>query len=231
MKIKNYRIRKINRSADYYFQTKKHKPMSTTLEEKLENEARFLRISIPYDKRDKYTMVSFDDGIMSELECDESFVPPMYDESTKLLEFWIDLRERKLKDWDESNGYLHVWAKVRDEGAYTLYDTDMKPLWQIQGYVPSALIPPYDMGFGDYLELTIEADGTLPEWQETSDFSDFLVSGREPGPVMSYRWNHAATAYYDVLGYKLDKEEVIWLVQRLMGKYSISVEEIAKNIL
>ena len=85
--------------------------MSITLKEKLENEARFLRISIPYDKRDKYTMVSFDDGIMSELECDESFVPPMYDESTKLLEFWIDLRERKLKDWDESNGYLHIWAR------------------------------------------------------------------------------------------------------------------------
>ena len=204
--------------------------MSTTLKEKLENEARFLRISIPYDKRDKYTMVSFDDGVMPEFECDESFVPPMYDESTKLLEFWIDLRERKLKDWDESNGYLHIWAKVRDEGAYTLYDTDMKPLWQIQGYVPSALIPPYDMGFGDYLELTIEADGTLPEWQETSDFSDFLVSGREPGPVMSYRWNHAATAYYDVLGYKLDKEEVIWLVQRLMGKHSISVGEVAEAV-
>ncbi len=204
--------------------------MSTTLKEKLENEARFLRISFPYDKRDNHTMVSFDDGLMPKLECDESFVPPMYDESTKLLEFWIDLREKKLKDWDENNGYLHVWAKVRDEGTYTLYDNDMKPLWQIQGYVPSALIPPYDMGFGDYLELTIEADCTLPEWQKAPDFSDFLVRGREPGPVMSYRWNHAATAYYDVLGYKLDKEEAIWLVQRLMGKYSISVEKVAEEV-
>ena len=204
--------------------------MSTTLNEKLENEVRFLRISIPYDKRDKYTMVSFDDGVMSELECDESFVPPMYDEKTKLLEFWIDLIERKLKDWDESNGYLHVWAKVRDEGTYTLYDTDMKPLWQIHGYVPNALIPPYDMGFGDYLELTINADGTLPQWKKTSDFSDFVESGREPGPVMSYRRNHAATAYYNVLSCKLDKEEVIWLVQRLMGKYSISAEEVVENV-
>ena len=203
--------------------------MSTTLKEKLENEARFLRISIPYDKRDNYTMVSFDDGVMSEFECDESFVPPMYDESTKLLEFWIDLREKKLKDWDENNGYLHVWAKVRDEGTYTLYDNDMKPLWQILGYVPSALIPPYDTGFSDYLELTIEADGKLPEWQKAPDLSDFLVRGREPGPVMSYRWNHAATAYYDVLGYKLDKEEVVWLVQRLMVKYSISAEEVAED--
>ena len=204
--------------------------MSNTLKEKLENEVRFLRISIPYDKRNNYELISFDDGLMSELECDESFVPPMYDEKTKLLEFWVDLRERKVKGWDESNGYLRIWAKVRDEGTYTLYDTDMKPLWQIQGYVPNALIPPYDMGFGDYLELTIETNGTLPEWQETPDFSDFLVSGREPGPVMSYRWNHAATAYYDVLGYKLDKEEVVWLVQRLMGKYSIGAEEVAEDV-
>ena len=205
--------------------------MSTTLKEKLENEVRFLRISIPYDKRDNHTMVSFDDGLMSEFECDESFVPPMYDEKTKLLEFWVDLRERKVKGWDESNGYLRIWAKVRDEGTYTLYDTDMKPLWQIQGYVPNALVPPYDMGFGDYLELAIEADGTLPEWQKAPDFSDFLVSGREPGPVMSYKWNHAATAYYDVLGYKLDNEEVIWLVQRLMGKYGLSGEEVGLEIL
>ena len=202
--------------------------MSTTLNEKLENEVRFLRISIPYDKRDKYTMVSFDDGVMSKLECDESFVPPMYDEKTKLLEFWVDLRERKVKDWVESYGYLRIWAKVRDEGTYTLYDTDMKPLWQIHGYVPSALIPPYDMGFGDYLELTINADGTLPQWKKTTDFSDFVESGREPGPVMSYRRNHAATAYYYVLGCKLDKEEVIWLVQRLMGKYGLSGEEVGK---
>ena len=68
--------------------------MSTTLKEKLENEARFLRISIPYDKRDNHTMVSFDDGLMSEFECDGSCAPPMYDEKTKLLEFWVDLREK-----------------------------------------------------------------------------------------------------------------------------------------
>lgn len=48
---------------------------------------------------------------------------------------------------------------------------------------------------------------------------------------MSYKWNHAATAYYDVLSYKLDKEEVIWLVQRLMAKYGLSGEEVGKEIL
>ncbi len=205
--------------------------MSITLKEKLENEARFLGISIPYDKRDKYTMVSFDDGVMSELECDESFVPPMYNEKAKLLEFCVDLREQRVKNWDESRGYIRLWAKVRDEGTYTLYDVDMKPLWQIRGYVPNALIPPYEMGFGDYLELIINPDGTLPEWKRTSDFSDFINDGKEPEPVMSYKWNHAATAYYDVMHYQLDKEEVVWLVQRLMAKYSLGMEDVGKEVL
>jgi hypothetical protein len=205
--------------------------MSITLKEKLENEARFLRISIPYDKRDKYTMVSFDDGVMSELECDESFVPPMYDEETKLLEFWIDLEEQKVKDWDESRGYIRMWAKVRDEGTYTLYDKNRNPLWQIRGYVPMALIPPYEKGFGDYLELAINPDGTLPQWKKTSDLSDFINDGKEPMPVMSYKWNHAANAYYDVMHYKLSSEEAIWLIQRLMGRYSLGVEEIGKEVL
>lgn len=205
--------------------------MSIILEEKLENEAQFLKISIPYDKRDKYTMVSFDNGVMSELESDESFVPPMYDEKNKLMEFLVDLKEQKVRDWDESRGYLCVWAKVCDEGTYTLYDKDMRMLWQIQGYVPNALIPPYDMGFGDYLELAIEADGKLPQWKETSDFSDFLENGQEPKPALSYKWNHVATAYYDVLSFKLEKEEVIWLVQRLMAKYGLSGEEVGKEIL
>ena len=204
--------------------------MNNSLKSKLENEARFLRISIPYDKRDNYTMISFDDGVISELECEESFVPPMYDEDNKLLEFWVNLKERKVKDWSEGNGYLRIWAKVCDEGTYTLYDKDMNMLWQIRGYVPNALIPPYEMGFGDYLELVINADGTLPRWKESSDFSDFLENGQEPAPVMSYKWNHAATAYYDVLHYKLDKEEIIWLVQRLMAKYSISAEEAVENV-
>ena len=48
---------------------------------------------------------------------------------------------------------------------------------------------------------------------------------------MSYKWNHAATAYYDVMHYQLDKEEVVWLVQRLMARYSLGVEEIMKKLL
>jgi hypothetical protein len=63
----------------------------------------------------------------------------------------------------------------------------MKPLSQIRGYVPNALIPPYERGFGDYLELTINPDGSLPNWKEELDFSDFVEGGREPQPIQKYQ--------------------------------------------
>lgn len=94
----------------------------------------------------------------------------------------VDLFERKVIDWDY-NDYLRMWAKVCDSGTYTLLDADMNPLWQINGYVPNAMIPPYGDGFGDYLELAIEHDGSLPHWQSVPDFSDFVEDGEAPKPI------------------------------------------------
>ena len=42
--------------------------MKNDLKEKLKKEARFLHIAIPYDKDDR--MITFDDSVMIELECD-----------------------------------------------------------------------------------------------------------------------------------------------------------------
>ena len=62
--------------------------------DELKQKARFLRISIPYDIDDN--LISFDDGIMTELECDDDFTPPMLDKENQLLDFLIDLKERKM---------------------------------------------------------------------------------------------------------------------------------------
>ena len=40
-----------------------------------DKEARYLHIAIPYDKEDE--LITFDDGMMTELECEEDFTPPM----------------------------------------------------------------------------------------------------------------------------------------------------------
>lgn len=47
--------------------------------------ARFLHISIPYDKDDEFSMITFDDGVMTELECEDGFIPPMLNKETERL--------------------------------------------------------------------------------------------------------------------------------------------------
>lgn len=188
--------------------------------------ARFLHISIPYDKDDKYGLISFDDGLMTELECEEGFVPPMLNVETQRLEVTVDLFERKVINWGGDKDYIRMWAKVCDSGTYTLLDADMNPLWQINGYVPNAMIPPYEDGFGDYLELAIEHDGALPQWQTIPDFSDFVEDGEAPKPIKTNKWHRAEDAYYDVLRHKLSKEEMIWSLQKLLTKFSLNLNEI-----
>ena len=155
------------------------------LEDKLQQEAKYLHISIPYDEDDGYGMITFDDGVATELQCEEGFVPPMFNSENRTLEVTVDLKERRVLEWSEGKGYIHLWGKVVDSGTYTLLDADKKPLWQIKGHVPNALIPPYERGFGDYLELTINPDGSLPDWKEELDFSDFVESGCSPQPILN----------------------------------------------
>ena len=59
--------------------------------EELQEKARFIQIALPYDKRDDYNLINFDDGVMTELESDEDFRPPMLDDNTLLLVFMIDM--------------------------------------------------------------------------------------------------------------------------------------------
>lgn len=78
------------------------------LESKLENEARYLMISIPYDVEDGLGLIAFDDGMGTELQCEEGFVPPMFNRENRSLEVMVDLKERKVVDWGENQGYIHM---------------------------------------------------------------------------------------------------------------------------
>ena len=189
--------------------------MNTELRSKLEREARFLHIAIPYDKDDE--LITFDDGLMTELECDEDFVPPMLNAEDQLLEFLIDLKERKVVGWNYEDGYLRLWAKVCDAGTYTLMDAEKKPLCQVCGYVPNKLIPPLEKGFGDYIELAIEADGTVNGWPTTPDLSEFIEEGQAPNPVKTNKWHRAEEALWRVKDLHLNKEETAWLIEQLQS--------------
>lgn len=181
--------------------------------DKLNEEARYIRISIPYYKEDG--LINFDDGLMTELECEDDFTPPMLDEDTLLLEYVIDLKMCKVVNYKCEEGYLRMWAKVRDSGTYTLLDSDKHPLWQICGHVPSKLIPPFEKGWGDYIELAVNGDGTVIDWPKIPDFSDFIKNGQEPKPVETNRWYRAKSALSSVHSKRLDKEETLWLIEEL----------------
>lgn len=178
-----------------------------------DKKARYLHIAIPYDKEDE--LITFDDGLMTELECEEDFTPPMLNTDSQLLEFVIDLKEQKMINWDEENGYMRMWAKVCDSGTFTLLDEKKEPICQICGYVPNKLIPPFEKGFGDYIELAIDADGTVRDWPETPDFSEFMEQGETSEPVKSNKWHRAEYVLQHIYSKNLSKEEIAWLIERL----------------
>ena len=181
--------------------------------EQLNTKVCYLHISIPYDKDDE--LITFDDGIMTELEVDDDFTPPTLDKETQRLEYVVDLKEGKALNWNEENGYLRMWAKVRDSGTYTLLDADKKPISQICGYVPNKLIPPYEKGYGDYIEIAINADGTIVDWRPNPDLSEFEQDGKTPEPIKTNKWHRAEEALWHIRCMKLNKEEIEWLVREL----------------
>lgn len=181
--------------------------------EQLNTKACYLHISIPYDKESG--LITFDDGIMTELEVDEDFIPPMLNSEIQRLEFIVDIKDGKLLDWNKANGYMRMWAKVCDSGTYTLLDADKKPICQICGYVPFKLIPPFEDGAGDYIELAINADGTIKDWPQNPNLSEFAEDGRPSKPIKTNKWHRAEEALWRIKGLKLSKEETDWLVREL----------------
>lgn len=85
---------------------------------------------------------------------------------------FIILKKHKLLNWKSGYGNLFLQAKVCDSGTYFLLDKDKEVICKITGYVPNGLIPDTD-GCGDYIRLRINNDGTIENWPEKPDFSDF----------------------------------------------------------
>ena len=64
--------------------------------------------------------------------------------------------------------------------------------------MPNKLIPPFEKGSGDYIELAIEPDGTIRDWPATPDFSEFVERGQTPQPVKTNKWYRAERALQQV---------------------------------
>ena len=183
--------------------------------DELTSKAHYVHISIPYNPEDN--LITFDDGVMTELECDENFVPPMLNAKNMRLEMAIDIKEGRMEEWTSDNGYLRMQAKVRDGGTYTLLDADKNPIWQINGYVPNRLIPSFEIegDYGDYIELRINADGSISNWKKEIDLSVFIKEGHAPKPIKTNKWHKAENALWYIRSKNLNAEEINWLSKQL----------------
>ena len=85
----------------------------------------------------------------------------------------INLKTHKLLNWKPEYGDLYLQAKICDSGTYFLLDKNKKVICKLAGYIPNGLIPDSD-DCGDYIRLRINSDGTIENWPENPDYSDFI---------------------------------------------------------
>lgn len=81
----------------------------------------------------------------------------------------VNLSTKKIENWPlGETGYLAI--KVVDRGTYNLLDSGNDIVLEMQGYVPNNLIPGQ---WGDYIELRINEEGIITNWNKWYNFKDF----------------------------------------------------------
>jgi hypothetical protein len=79
----------------------------------------------------------------------------------------IDLTTGVIEEWPEGTT-ADIHYKVCDAGIYRLLDADKNVVREIDGYVPS-IMSPGGSGHGDYVIMTIDADGKIVNWSVDLD--------------------------------------------------------------
>ncbi|MCS2889581.1 hypothetical protein NXY11_00145 [Parabacteroides faecis] len=142
--------------------------MDTAFKKIIETQSRYIHISIPFIKNDyAYSFNNSNDSLKKY---------PLVTENEQ-WEATIDLEKHTLLEWKSEYGFCRVFAKVKDEGIYTLLDKDKKTLCRLKGYVPNGVIPPKD-GYGDYIKFNIDENGFVSDWYENYNFSVFIERGK-----------------------------------------------------
>ena len=79
----------------------------------------------------------------------------------------IDLQTGKIENWPEGT-VASIHYKVCDDGAYELRDPDGEVIKRITGYVIKMMCPEGN-GYGDYVVMEINGDGTIQNWRVDLD--------------------------------------------------------------
>lgn len=135
-------------------------------------------IQITEDTKKEISTPRFLDIILPEITAEndcEEFPHKDFLDNDGNVKMTIDLLEKKFIGWKDEYGSYRVFIKAVDSGTYVIRDNNNNELYRIDdNYVPNGVVPPTD-GFGDYVDFTINEDGTIPDWYEYNnlDFSDF----------------------------------------------------------
>lgn len=76
----------------------------------------------------------------------------------------IDFESGKILNWEDGKT-AEIHYKVCDEGVYRLVDEKGNVVKEKEGYVPSIMYPEGD-GFGDYVIMKVNCDGTICNWKK-----------------------------------------------------------------
>lgn len=117
------------------------------------------RVDIEVDELHMNLAVRYDDE-------DMPFDFPKRDGKSWSVE--VDLATGKIKDWPGPAYDLHM--KVCDEGTYALLSAGNVVAILAGEYVPNGVVPGE---YGDYVDLRIQADGTIANWPKDPDLSAF----------------------------------------------------------
>lgn len=117
-------------------------------------------------------------GDLNWSEKDNEFCNKYYS-NADILSIKIDIENGIVTDWayQELNNVFSIYAKVRDEGTYRLYDNQHNEIVSYQGYVPD-ILSCVDEGYGDYLSMDISPDGRIDKWN-SSKLNLFIESINE----------------------------------------------------
>lgn len=128
--------------------------MKVTIKRPVVIDVRYVRVSVPINYGD------------------EDMPADLFGRTGDVWDVTIDVDSGKIESWNGGEFELHM--KVCDGGSYYLLDEYRQIIGSREGdYVPD-IIPG---SYGDYIELSIAADGTILNWDKRPDLDDILGCG------------------------------------------------------
>lgn len=84
----------------------------------------------------------------------------------------IELKTGKIKNWTIGKT-ADIHYKICDSGEYWLADSNEVKLAKYKGYYVPDFLSINDDGYGDYIIMSIDADGMIKDWNPKIDLGDW----------------------------------------------------------